>query len=276
MRSQRIGKNQYEESAIELASLVYPPLFQGPRYLAVICCYCDESYDKDSRIYTIAGFVARDKEWERLSRQWKNRCLKSGLEYYHSSDVEGSYGNCSHLSQEGVISLNTDLVTLVTEAKLFGWATSIVLNDFLELRQSSDRVRELLGPSPYFLAMQMFLVTLCGRIHDEMPNYRVAFVFEEQEEFSGRAKQLFDRVKVKNPIAATCMSTLTYADKKRFVPLQVADKLAYEAMKNILNLRHDPQRAERIALTRMKQAKVIGSLNYVDGAFLQKVIDAQS
>lgn len=236
-------------------------------------CFCDESHDKDSRIYTIAGFVGRDREWDRVSRRWKNRCIDSKLDFYHATDVEGRYGRFSHLSRDDVIALNTDLITIISESQLVGWATSVVIEDFIAVCSVDLKRKRILGPSPYFLAMQTFLVSLCMRIHDEIANYRVAFVFEEQEEFSGRAKRLYDQVKVKNPTAAKYMGTLTYADKKRFVPLQIADKLAYEAMKNLLNLRHDSRRRERIALSRLKGR--ISSLNYLDKSFLEKLIDAQ-
>jgi len=262
-------------SAREVASVAYPPSFQEPRYLAVLRCFCDESYDKDSRIYTIGGFVARDNEWDRVSRQWRNCCLRSDLESYHASDVEGRYGKFSHLTQDGVIALNKELVTIIADSELAGWATSIVLDDFRKISGVNEKNKRLLGSSPYFVAMQVFLVALCGKMHDENPNQRIAFIFEEQEEFSGRAKQLYDEVKKKNPEAAQCMGSLTYAEKRQFVPLQLADKLAYEAMKNILNVRYDPNRAERIALTRMKQAGRIAALTYIDEAFLRKVIEAQ-
>jgi hypothetical protein len=242
----------------------------------VLRAYCDESYDKNSRIYTIAGFVGRDREWDRISRRWKNRCIKNELQHYHSADVEGRFGSCSHLSPQDVISLNTDLITYIVESNLVGWATSIILEDFRTVAKGSDRAKKILGTSPYFLAMQTFLVTLSCWVHEWAPNYRISFVFEEQEEFSGRAKRLYDRVKIKNPTAAECMGTLTYADKRRFIPLQIADKLAYEAMKNLLNLRHDHERAERVALTRMKDAQVIASLNYLNREFLERIVKGQT
>jgi hypothetical protein len=101
-------------------------------------------------------------------------------------------------------------------------------------------------------------------------------VFDQQHEFSGRAKKLYADVKAKNPTAATCMGSLAYADKKKVTPLQLADKLTYEVMKHMLNLRYDPTRKERIALTRMTEGHVIHSLNYLDHATLTKIVNGQS
>jgi hypothetical protein len=241
----------------------------------VIRAYCDESYDSQSRIYTIAGFVARDKEWARAAKGWKIRCLQDAVQCYHSADCEGGYGDFKPLSKERIVSLNTDLVGVILDVRLVGFATCVILEDYRKVAASSDKAKQILGPSPYFMAMQVFLVSVCGEIQADRPNYRVAFVFDQQEEFSGRAKQFYDEVKRKNPNIARCMGSLTYADKRRFVPLQIADKLAYEAMKNMLNLKYDPERRERIALTRMKAGQVIQTLNYLDEQMLQRIVDVQ-
>ena len=35
------------------------------------------SYDKDNRVYAVAGFVGRDKDWRAVSKNWRNRCLNN-------------------------------------------------------------------------------------------------------------------------------------------------------------------------------------------------------
>jgi hypothetical protein len=48
-----------------------------------------------------------------------------------------------------------------------------------------------------------------------------------------------------------CSKTLTYAGKRAFVPLELADNMAYETMKEILNKKFDPDRPRRIAMEKM-------------------------
>lgn len=241
----------------------------------MIRAFCDESYDGESRIYTVAGFVARNKEWTGLSKRFKLRCLKDSIACYHSADCEGGYGDFKHLSKAQIVQLNADLIGEMLKTKLVGFATSIILDDYRKVAASSEKAKGFLGQSPYFMAMQVFLICMCGEIREDRPDYRVVFYFDQQEEFSGRAKKLIDEVKRKNPNTAPCMGPLIYADKKKFVPLQIADKLAYEAMKHMLNLRYDPKRNERIALKRMKEGKIIQSLKYLDAETLQRIVDVQ-
>jgi hypothetical protein len=241
----------------------------------VIRAFCDESYDAQSRIYTVGGFVARDKEWASLAKRWKNRCLRDGIQCYHSADCEARYGDFRHLSQQQTLELNTDLITEILDTRITGFATSLVLEDYRRVSASSEEARRIMGASPYLLTMQMFLVSVCGEIREDRPDYRVKFIFDRQKEFSGRAKHLYDEVKQKNPDTAPSMGTLSYADKVRFTPLQIADKLAYEAMKNMLNLRYDPQRKERVAFSRMKEGGVIQTLNYLDEQMLHRIVAVQ-
>ncbi len=81
----------------------------------------------------------------------------------------------------------------------------------------------------------------------------VGFVFDAQEELSGRAKQLYDGFQKRNPISSQCMASLAYADDQKLIGLQAADNYAYEVMKFILNSRYDQGRIERKAMTRLKE-----------------------
>jgi hypothetical protein len=93
----------------------------------VIRAYCDESYDGQSRIYTIAGFAARDKEWARAAKAWKIRCLQDAIQCYHSADCDGGYGDFKALSKERIVALNTDLIDVIVGVRLFGFATCMIL-----------------------------------------------------------------------------------------------------------------------------------------------------
>jgi hypothetical protein len=109
-----------------------------------------------------------------------------------------------------------------------------------------------LGPSPYFLCFQLVLSALAERLNQENPGVRPSLVFEEQEEFSARAKALYDDFKHLNPSYAPRLTTLTYASKREFVPLELADNIAYEVMKEILNNRWDPGRDVRKSFQAMQ------------------------
>lgn len=215
--------------------------------------YFDESY-KDKRVYAIGGYAGYDRVWKNVSRNWKLRCLQDRVPYFHAADCEGGYVNFTHLSKQQRTQLKTDLINIVTaEQALGGFACAVMLDDFYKVRESSDRAKQVLGPSPYFLCFQSIFMHVCGALeNDGAPhNARVTYVFEEQEELSGRAKALYDQFKNINATFGRRMGALAYASKTQFTPLEIADNLAYETMKEMLNKKFDPERPRRIAMEKM-------------------------
>lgn len=220
----------------------------------MIIGYFDESY-KESRVYAIGGYIARTRDWEKVSRKWKNRRLRDGVQCFHAAECESGHSrNFSHLSKEQRVCLKADLIELVNENEnLGGFGAAVIMEDFYRVRDSSERARAVLGPEPYFLCFQMVLSGICKEFeaHDAGPGMKTALVFEQQDEVSGRAMGLYDRFKRLNSSYAPRLGTLTYASRTRCVPLEMADNLAYETMKEILNRRYDPARPRRKAMERM-------------------------
>jgi len=235
-----------------MVGIAFPPL--SPKgYLAVIRGYFDESY-KGQQVYAIGGYIARDKDWTSVSRAWRNRRLQDGVPCFHAADCEDGRQDFKYLSKDQRISLKSDLIQIVDRHEnLGGFAAAVITEDFYKVRDSSKRAREVIGPDPYFLCLQILLTAVCKEFEAQNASLgmSVACVFEDQEEFSGRAKILYDKFKALNVVCASRFGTLTYAPKRKFIPLEIADNLAYEAMKEILNNKYDPTRARRIAMEKM-------------------------
>jgi hypothetical protein len=215
--------------------------------------YFDESY-KDQRVYAIGGYIGRDKDWRLVSRQWRNRRLQDRIQCFHATDCESGFGEFKHLSKEERTQLKADLVRIVDGMEnLGGFGSAVIIDDFHKVRDSSERARKVLGPDPYFLCFQMLLSSVCTEFEEQNagPGMRFASIFEEQDEFSGRAKVLYEKFKAMNKKHAPRLGSLSYAAKRKFIPLEIADNLAYETMKEILNTNYDPTRTRRIAMKKM-------------------------
>src|SRR5258708_2885259 len=166
-------------------------------YLAVLRGYFDESY-KDSRVYAIGGYIAKDRTWRSVSSQWRNRRLRDAVGCYHAADCEDGRQDFKHLSKDQRTQLKTDLIQVVDDhERLGGFGSAVIIEDFHRVRESSQRAKEVLGTDPYFLCFQMLLSGICTDLERQHanPGVSVAFIFEEQKEFSGRAKILYDRIK---------------------------------------------------------------------------------
>lgn len=234
--------------------------------------FCDESYDGEQRVYSVAGYVAKDKEWAKLSRNWKNRNLRDGVSCFHATDCEHGTREFAHLSKQQRIAPKSDLITIVDEREIAGFAIAIFLEDFKTIKESSDKARRLLDGSPYLLCFQFLVGDISARLNDEGINSRVPYMFDQHDELSREAKILYEEVRQKNPSYSPRMGTLRYGDKRRHVPLQVADNLVYETMKLLLNQKYDETRPERIAMTRMKPK--IGSIRLFNKQGLEALVVA--
>jgi hypothetical protein len=232
--------------------------------------YCDESYDGSHTVYTIAGFLAHENEWTKLADRWSTRCSSDRISYYHATDCAGRWGEFGHLSQNECIALNSDLITYLTESKLAGFGISISYQDFEEVSKQSTRSREVLGPSPYYLGMQILVIRCCHEVKLEAPDQSLTFFFDQNEEVGGRAKSLHDEVRKRNPELDACIGSLAYADKRELVPLQIADELAFETMKNAQGLLEN--RPDRKPIERLKKAKVLCSLEILNRPGLEQIV----
>jgi hypothetical protein len=236
----------------------------------VVHAYCDESYDDKGIVFTIAGFLAEEEEWSQLAGRWKARCLQDGITCYHATDCANGWGEFLPLSNKACIALNTDLITYLTETKMVGFGVSVSSKDFNEVIASDSEARVILGTDPYYLAFQLFILRVCHEIRQVYPEVPLAFVFEQNEKVSGHAKRMYDDVRKRNPECETCMGSLTYANRRHLVPLQVADELAFESMKNTHGWLKG--RPDRMPIKRLKEAHILCSLDVLNRAGIENIL----
>jgi hypothetical protein len=66
------------------------------------------------------------------------------------------------------------------------------------------------------------------------------------------------------------MGSLTYADRRNIIPLQAADELAFESMKNTLGWLQN--RPDRMPIKRLKEARVLSSLNVLGRNGIEQIV----
>lgn len=84
---------------------------------------------------------------------------------------------------------------------------------------------------PYTFCFQLLLQTLLPILEENLhprleADDQIAFFFDRQKQFEKRARLAFDRVKAIRD-ARDRMGALAFVDKRRYIPLQAADLLAY-------------------------------------------------
>jgi hypothetical protein len=219
----------------------------------VFFSYWDESSDEhQKKIFVIAGFVGRYEEWARIEWRWKQLLDKYELEYYCATEAEHARGQfdkppfraegkpLDYTQNEMLRRVCTEFLDLFASGIIFGVGIGIPMQDFFEVANTPERLARF-GGTPYYLSGHMaMLATLIG-IKNELRNKElVSFMLDRQDQFKTEMEKVHAALASKGSEFHSQVGSLRFADKRDFIPLQVADTLAYEVRKTLENAMQNP------------------------------------
>lgn len=155
-----------------------------------------------------------------------------------------------------------------------------MIPDFDRFIAEDSGALHLIGNVPYYVCFQLTLVAAglpVYRTNQTRSKERQIFVkpiFDTQKEYSGMAKSLFKKFSGKNPQAASVLLPPVYENDVEYPALQAADLLACEVRKHVFNEIYDPQRPERVSMTRLWPS--IHRIFRVDYEALRNIMRSQS
>jgi hypothetical protein len=230
----------------QMASLVHPSS-ASRRVMVVLRAYFDESgLHSNSGVFALSGYVAPEKEWKRLESRWhtllqkplrydnpkisakRAAAISHPLEYLHATEMEGmGKGRFRALGQRNRDYLVSSSVSIVLSSGVIGISSAIILPEYERL---DEKTREVIG-EPYLLCFQ-FAVTevakkarlFLGEDHSE----DIAYIFEQHPLWQEKATNLWNSAVAQGYKTKYRMGSVTFEDKKKFIPLQAADRYAFE------------------------------------------------
>jgi len=211
----------------------------------MICSYADESGDQHPGVYSVCGLIAKLEDFVELERRWRKALNEQHLAEFHAAKIE------NHLRPFDDPSFDSDrraflqrtFIGLITEQPIWGF------NAFVEIQALSkhaDRLRPFVSDvKPYTFSFRMLVEIMAIEVDDYIKRDPIAFVFDQQNEYEGRAKEIYDRLSTDGewPLAYR-LGSLSFQSRLIFVALQAADTWAYESRKHVadvLYLKH-PER----------------------------------
>jgi hypothetical protein len=257
--------------------------------------YYDESDDVE-RGYSMAGFLGHQHDCVHLDFAWRRKILeKYGIKYFKASELNGGRGEFARFRDDPAGDLNklfskrekdffdqvkVDSIDVILEFDLLvGLGVNLVLPDYHCLYKEYERIGKTLA-APYFFCAQLLMMESGFIMHKVNSGSSASQqgvirpVFDSQEEYGGRAKQMFDEFSAKNPISSSALLPPHYEDDQKYLVLQAADNLAYECRRLLITEDFDTHIPERMAMKRLKQCIYkIYKLNYKS---LKAIIDAQT
>lgn len=206
----------------------------------MFAAYCDESYRDSPQatpFYVVAGFCGPLDRWANFERYWKGtmrelRITDIGL---HASKCANGAKPYHRMSRERRDDIQHRLIVDIAASRLMGFVAAI---DMPAFRARQATLQALYGKHDMKYAVpHVYAMQDCVLIMTEVTEFvtdRIAFVFDRNKEFGGRAREWYQR-DVKRPLMEyhTRLGSFTDDDRLNAVGLQAADLLAYSAFRNL-------------------------------------------
>ncbi|MGA9996251.1 MAG: DUF3800 domain-containing protein [Pyrinomonadaceae bacterium] len=253
-----LNKARKPYNAFEHLCSVAFPYDATERVMAFFSAYFDESGTHDSRILTVAGYVATVEQWAEFAREWNEVLKKEGVKIFHMKDFENGYGEFTEekgWTKERKINFQNRLIGIIKRRVTTGVYTSVDILAYEELMTGWRRTK---NGSPY-----NFCVTACiGQIGLLWSYFKreepIAYVIEHGAGYNHEVSEAFRLTFVDEQRRHMFrLGSLTFETKDRAVQLQAADMLAYEAWKDDCNsylLQPNERRKRRVSIGKLTQA----------------------
>lgn len=245
--------------------------------------YFDES-DDNERAYAVAGTLGHQHDCVYLHWRWEESIIKKyEIEYFKASELNSGAGQFakfrddptnvsrpfSQREKDLFRKIKVESIDIFLEfPELWGVGVVMLLPDYYRLLEERKACGKTL-PKPYFFCAQLVmmatgaLIYAFNSIHRPEQKAIVRPVFDSQEQYSGRAKQMFDEFCRKNPFSSNYLLPPHYETEQKYVALQVADNVAYECRRLLITTEYDTHIPEREAMKRLKQQMLrVYKLNY--------------
>ncbi len=195
--------------------------------------YCDES-GTEGRDFLFAGYIAPASQWLPIEQAWNQALAGFGLREFHARDCQAGEGEFK--DRDDRLEIQNKFYSIVDSAAVDGVAVRIDLTTF-------EKVRRKLAPQlqrdlneVYFHAFTAQLRMLADFALNLSRDERIGFVFDEQDEFRGRALQMFEDMKTMPAVSFRHrLGGILFEDSKRMTLLQAADALAYRIHRDFAN-----------------------------------------
>ena len=200
----------------------------GERYLhAMIISYFDDSSDPLRQEYFLAGgLLAGEDQWIEFESDW-NEAIKYLKAPFRSTDCETQHGQFTDWGKPDCDALMAQLVSLLVDHRIGGFASVIPVPDFRAVFPQLDKV------APYLLAVEHTLLNVAylAAKADEQAHVWFELGTAPEDDFMRIYRRL---KKLKCWEHRERITNISFADKG-MPQLQAADLVAREALKHFQN-----------------------------------------
>jgi len=195
----------------------------------------------------VSSVLGSARTWQDLAPLWQDVLNKYAIAYFHATEFNCGTGQCASLSQQERIACVKELISIasncdleyvayVIEEKVFGSATRMYTNLNLSVYD-------------YLLSTCICDLEIRGELEDSVAMY--VFIEDGCPLSKNLSKLLMKAASMRPRRSFKVIGHISHENKKKYVPLQVADIIAYESFKYFQNSSQEPSRPIRLSFEKI-------------------------
>jgi len=193
-----------------------------------LTAYFDESGTHEgSEAVALAGWLSTDERWRRFEAEWREALSDFGVDMFHMNKFANGAPPFKGWPEKKRQARLARLLTIINRHALgsVGW----VINKPLYDKVVAEKAQSICG-SPYGLAAVACFTDVASAMRGmKIVDAWVAYVFEKGTEGQADILKMFNE-NMRDPARKEHfrLLSLRFEDKRKYLPLQAADILAYE------------------------------------------------
>lgn len=225
----------------------------GGYFVALVEMYADESYSEErSSLFCVAGYLFEKTEAKRFNKRWQAMLNSYCLTEFHMTDCAHHQGEYKKLCKQQCDDVSREAIEIIKATAAYGFVISVDSEDYAEIMQplSKDSI------SDYSFCLLQTLS--CIEVWADGTGFSgdVAYTFEAGHRHERDAHKTLENMYGDSASRDRFrISTYAFSPKKKVLPLQAADILAWhwllEGYRQRLGDKRDrPVRKDLLALIR--------------------------